>query len=161
MALPKLLFPFSALVAEFLTFLVSLIPFFGLMLFFGLHFSAEFILLIPAIILFALFAFGLGLTLCTLNVFFRDIGLLWNTLSPALFYFTPIAYSSELIPAKYTVVLQFNPLVHYITLMRCILYENALPSAQLWLITTCLSAAFAALGLGVYYKLKQNFVSFY
>ena len=161
MALPKLLFPFSAIVAEVITFLFSLIPFFGLMIFFGLRLSPEFILLVPAILVFVLFTFGLGLTLCTLNVFFRDIGLLWGTLSPALFYFTPIAYSSALIPEKYAFVLQFNPLVHYITLMRCILYDNVWPSAQLWFITIAIAVGFVAIGMGVYYKLKNNFVSFY
>jgi ABC-2 type transport system permease protein len=161
MAIPKLLFPFSALVAELVTFALSLIPFFGLMFFFGLKISAETLLLLPAIGIFALFAFGVGLLLCTLNVFFRDVSLLWNTLSPAIFYFTPIAYTSNLIPVKYMKILQFNPLFHYINLMRDILYSNTAPSAQLWLICTGLAAGFTLVGLWVYNRLKSNFVSFY
>lgn len=160
-AIPKLLFPFSAMAAELITFLLSLIPFFGLMLFFGLELSVELLWLIPAIVVFSLFAFGVGLLLCTLNVFFRDIGLLWNTLSPAIFYFTPIAYSANLIPAKYLSVLKFNPLLHYITLMREILYNNASPSLFLWTITTGMAIGFTIIGLLVYNKLKNNFVSFY
>lgn len=161
MAIPKLLFPFSAMVAELATFLLSLVPFFGLMVFFGLRFSMETFLLIPAIFVFALFAFGVGLLLCTLNVFFRDIALLWNTLSPAIFYFTPIAYSANLIPEKYLSVLQFNPLYHYINLMRDILYNNTTPSLQLWGITTGMAVVFTLIGLAVYNRLKRNFVSFY
>jgi len=161
MAIPKLLFPFSALVAELATFLLSFVPFFGLMVFFGLRFSVETILLIPAILVFALFAFGVHLLLCTLNVFFRDIALLWNTLSPAIFYFTPIAYSANLIPEKYLSILQFNPLYHYINLMRNILYDNTAPSLQLWGITIGMAVVFTLIGLAVYNRLKRNFVSFY
>jgi ABC-2 type transport system permease protein len=161
MAIPKLLFPFSALVAELATFLLSLVPFFGLMVFFGLKFSAETLLLIPAIMVFSLFAFGLGLLLCTLNVFFRDIALLWNTLSPAIFYFTPIAYATTLIPADTLPLLQFNPLFHYINLMRDILFDNTAPSLWLWGITTGMAVIVTLVGLWVYNRLKRNFVSFY
>lgn len=160
-AIPKLLFPFSALIAELITFLLSLIPFFGLMFFFGLQLSVELLWLVPAVIIFAFFTFGVGLLLCTLNVFFRDIGLLWNTLSPAIFYFTPIAYSSSLIPEKYLTILQFNPLLHYINLMREILYNNATPSLHLWAVTTGIAVGCTVIGLLVYNRLKNNFVSFY
>jgi ABC-2 type transport system permease protein len=160
-AIPKLLFPFSALAAELFTFLLSFIPFFGLMIFFGLNFSSELLLLIPAVIIFSVFSFGAGLFLCTLNVFFRDIGLLWNTLSPAIFYFTPIAYSSKMIPEKYHLIITLNPLYHYIEFMRIILYQNAVPGIQMWLITISLALCAALIGLLVYHKLKKNFVSFY
>jgi ABC-2 type transport system permease protein len=160
-AIPKLLFPLSAMAAELITLSISIIPFFGLMFFFGLHVTAETLLLIPAMLIFGLFAFGVGLLLCTLNVFFRDIGILWNTLSPAIFYFTPIAYSIKLIPQKYLFALKFNPLFHYIQLMRDILYSNQLPSAETWGITIGFALGFTLIGLWVYNKLKSNFVSFY
>jgi ABC-type polysaccharide/polyol phosphate export permease len=160
-AVPKLLFPFSALAAELFTFLLSFIPFFGLMIFFGLNFSSELLLLIPAVLIFSIFSFGAGLLLCTLNVFFRDIGLLWNTLSPAIFYFTPIAYSAKMIPEKYSMIITLNPLYHYIEFMRIILYNNAVPEMRLWLITGGLAAGASLVGLLVYHKLKKSFVSFY
>jgi ABC-2 type transport system permease protein len=161
MAVPKLLFPLSAMFAELITLSISIIPFVGLMVFFGLKISLETLLLIPAMLIFGVFAFGVGLLLCTLNVFFRDIGILWNTLSPAIFYFTPIAYSVKLIPEKYLFALKFNPLYHYIQLLRDILYSNQVPSIETWSITLFLAIGFTAVGLLVYHKLKRNFVSFY
>jgi ABC-2 type transport system permease protein len=160
-AIPKLLFPLSASASELITLGISIIPFFGLMLFFGLNVSVETFLLIPAMVVFAIFAFGVGLLLCTLNVFFRDIGILWNTLSPAIFYFTPIAYSIDVIPQKYLAALKFNPLYHYMVLMRDILYSNQVPSIQTWAITIGIAFGVTLAAFGVYNRLKNNFVSFY
>lgn len=158
-ALPNILFPLSASVAELFTTLLSLVPFFGLMFFFGLKITGVTILLIPALLIFTAFTFGTGLFLCTFNVFFRDVGILWNTLSPALFYFTPIAFSVEIIPEKYLPLLKFNPLYHYIQLIRDVLFYNRVPSVETWLITTGLAAAMFALGVYVFYKFKRGFVS--
>jgi ABC-type polysaccharide/polyol phosphate export permease len=158
-ALPNILFPMSASFSELITMMLSLVPFFLLMVFFGLQIGWVTLLIIPAIIIFSLFTFGLGVFMCTFNVFFRDVGILWGTLAPALFYFTPIAYSSTLIPAQYLLFLKFNPLYHYIQLMRDILYFNQVPHVQTWLITGCMSAVTFVVGVWVFNKFKRGFVS--
>jgi ABC-2 type transport system permease protein len=158
-ALPNILFPLSASFAELITMLLSLVPFFFLMLFFGLKITWVTILIIPAIVIFCAFTFGVGVFLCTFNVFFRDVGILWNTLAPALFYFTPIAYSSQLIPEKYLIFLKFNPLYHYISLLRDILYYNQVPSLQSWLITGGMATMIFVVGVAVFYRYKRGFVS--
>ncbi|MFN3446983.1 MAG: ABC transporter permease, partial [Bacteroidia bacterium] len=158
-ALPNILFPMSASFSELVTMLLSLVPFFMLMMFFGLQIGWITFLVIPAIIIFALFTFGLGVFMCTFNVFFRDVGILWGTLAPALFYFTPIAYSSTLIPQQYLVFLKFNPLYHFIQLLRDILYYNQMPSLQTWLLTSGMALFTSSLGVFVFNRFKRGFVS--
>ncbi|MES2558580.1 MAG: ABC transporter permease [Bacteroidota bacterium] len=158
-ALPNILFPMSAAFAEFVTMLLSLIPFFVLMLFFGLKITWITLLIFPAIILFGLFTFGLATFLATFNVFFRDVGILWNTLAPALFYFTPIAFLSTMIPDKYMVYVKLNPLYHYMELVRDILYYNQLPGTTTLFITTGLALAMFVLGILVFNRYKKGFVS--
>lgn len=158
-ALPNILFPMSAAFAEFVTMLLSLIPFFILMLFFGLNITWVTLLIFPAIILFGLFTFGLATFLATFNVFFRDVGILWNTLSPALFYFTPIAFLSTMIPEKYMVYVKLNPLYHYMELVRDILYYNQLPSLTTLMITVGLALVMFVLGILVFNRYKRGFVS--
>lgn len=158
-ALPNILFPMSAAFAEFVTMLLSLIPFFVLMLFFGLNITWVTLLIFPAIVLFGLFTFGLATFLATFNVFFRDVGILWNTLSPALFYFTPIAFLSTMIPDKYMVYVKLNPLYHYMELVRDILYYNQLPSLTTVMITVGLALAMFVLGIVVLNRYKKGFVS--
>jgi ABC-2 type transport system permease protein len=158
-ALPNILFPMSAAFAEFVTMLLSLIPFFVLMLFFGLKITWVTLLIFPAIMLFGLFTFGLATFLATFNVFFRDVGILWNTLSPALFYFTPIAFLSTMIPDKYMVYVKLNPLYHYMELVRDILYYNQLPSLTTVMITVGLALVMFVLGIVVLNRYKKGFVS--
>ncbi len=158
-ALPNILFPMSAAFAEFVTMLISMVPFFILMFFFGLQITPVTLLIIPAIVLFAMFAFGVGTFLGTFNVFFRDVGILWNTLSPALFYFTPIAYLSNLVPEEYMVFVKLNPLYHYMELLRDILFYNRFPSTETILITSILAVITFVMGVLVFYRYKRGFVS--
>ncbi|MES2780723.1 MAG: ABC transporter permease [Bacteroidota bacterium] len=158
-ALPNILFPMSAAFAEFVTMLLSLVPFFILMLFFGLKITWVTLLIFPAIALFGLFTFGIATFLATFNVFFRDVGILWNTLAPALFYFTPIAFLSTMIPEKYMVYVKLNPLYHYMELVRDILYYNQLPSATTLMITSGLAVVMFVAGVFVFNRYKRGFVS--
>ncbi len=160
-AVPRLLFPLSATLSELITLGISIIPFFILMVFFGLKLTPETLLFIPVTIIFGIFTFGFALLLCTLNVFFRDVGLLWTTLSPALFYFTPIAYSSRLIPENRLGLLKFNPLYHYIELVRTVLYKNEIPTVSQWMITAGMAIGICLFSLLIYNKLKKDFISFY
>jgi ABC-2 type transport system permease protein len=158
-ALPNILFPLSASFGEIITTLLSLIPFFGLMIFFGLKVGLITLLLFPAIAIFGLFTFGLGTFLGTFNVFFRDVGILWSTLSPALFYFTPIAFSSSLIPPKYMLIVKLNPLYHYMELMRAILFNNQLPTIGTLAITIGLALLMFGVGVFTFNRYKRGFVS--
>jgi ABC-type polysaccharide/polyol phosphate export permease len=155
--IPVIIFPLSALIAALINFLFSLGAFFIIMLFFGFHPTLVTLAIIPAIVLFSFFTFGFSLLLCTFNVYFRDVGLLWNTLTPALFYFTPIAYSYKLVPEKIQWVIRINPLFHFMEMVRDILYYNRFPSLQLMMITFLLAASFTCIGLYFFNKLRRGF----
>ncbi|NNF02482.1 MAG: ABC transporter permease, partial [Bacteroidia bacterium] len=156
---PTIIFPVSNLIAELFNLMLSFIPFVVLMYFFGFRPAIETIFIIPFLIMFSMFTLGFSLIICTFNVFYRDIGILWNTLLPALFYFTPIAYSAKLIPEKYVWALKFNPLFHFINMVRDILYYNSWPSLDLLAIVASLSIVFFIAGLWVFRKLERGFIS--
>ncbi len=156
---PTIIFPITALMAETFNLILSFVPFGLLMFYFGFSPGLEVLLIIPAVLSFMLFTFGFSIIICALNVFYRDVGILWGTLMPALFYFTPIAYSYEVIPISYQWIVKFNPLFHYVELFRSILYYNEMPSSELILITTVLSLTFFGLGLLIYKRLERGFIS--
>lgn len=158
---PSIIFPITALMAETVNLVLSFIPFGLLMYYFGFSPGLEILFIIPAILLFMLFTLGFSLIICALNVFYRDVGILWSTLMPALFYFTPIAYSYEVIPESYQWIVKFNPLFHYVELFRSILYYNEIPSQELLLTTVLLSVVFFCLGLLIYKRLERGFISNY
>jgi ABC-type polysaccharide/polyol phosphate export permease len=153
------LFPIAAVCAEVVALLFSFIPFLTLMYFFGLSFSWHFLLLIPALIIFSTFAYSLGIILGILNVFLRDVSILWNTLNPALFYLSPIAYNISIIPKNYLFFLKLNPLFHFFDVFRAILYQNSFPSTESWLIILSLTIGLYFISKLVVYKLEKGIIS--
>ncbi len=157
--LPKIIYPFTELGSEFISFLLALIPFMGIMFFMGMDYTWNLLYLFPVVLLFSVFVFSLGLILGSLNVFFRDVGILWNTINPALFYLSPIAYSYEIIPDKYRFIVKYNPLYHFLEIVRDVLYLGQAPS--LHYLNNCLiiTAITSVLAIFIYRKTKNGFIS--
>ena len=156
---PLIIFPLSALLTEAISTILTFLVFGILMFFFGFQISWETILVIPFLVLFGLFTFGISLFLSVLNVYFRDISILWSTINPALFYVTPIAYSLAIVPEKYHWILKINPLYFFFDASRSILFSNENPSLQVWLIITVLTSVAFGLGYLTLSKLKNGLAS--
>jgi len=82
----------------------------GLVLVYGLHPSWSWVvgilLLVPAQFM---MVHGLSLAVASLNLFFRDLDHLTGLAVNFLFFLTPIAYSSSMIPPSYQLIMSFNP----------------------------------------------------
>jgi ABC-2 type transport system permease protein len=157
--IPKTIYPLTELGAELTSFLLGLIPFMVIMYFMGMHFSFNLLWIIPVIILFSIFIFSVGIILGSLNVFFRDVGILWNTINPALFYLSPIAYHFKIVPQQYKFIVKYNPLYHFLELVRNVLYEGHAPS--LHYVGRCLmiTAVTVLLAFLIYRKTRNGFIS--
>ncbi len=87
----------------------------------------------------AFFGLGLGLALSALNVYFRDIQHLIGIVLQIWFYLTPIVYSMErYIPGRWQNVYKLNPMVHFVTVYRNLLFDGRWPGGE--------SVAFLVLG---------------
>jgi ABC-type polysaccharide/polyol phosphate export permease len=159
LAVSPYVFPDSALLSGLINFALTLIPFGILMIILGYRPDFLIVLLIPAMLLYSLFVYGLSLGLAALNVYFRDVSLLWNTLMPAVFYFTPVAYSPEMIPESSRYILKFNPFYHFTGLFRDILYYHTFPATQRWLLCLCMSIIVLIAGNFIYKRLQKGFIS--
>ncbi len=154
-------FPKASLVSSAINFYLLLIPFTAIMFWLGLHPGWEALLGIVILHIYLIFILGLGYLLCALNVFYRDIGLLWNTLMPALFYFTPIAYPVELIPENIRWAMKLNPVYFFVDGFRKCIYEHKVPDLNSWLMMTAIGFGSLLIGYLVFKKLQKNFFSFY
>ncbi|NDC40435.1 MAG: ABC transporter permease [Chitinophagia bacterium] len=157
--IPPILFPISEIVSEVFNLLLSLAVFFVLMHWFGIVYSPKLLLIFGCIALFSVFTMGLNLMLSAMNVFFRDVGIIWSTVQPAVFYLTPIPYPESMIPAQYKFIINCNPIYYFIKLGRYILYYPEYPSAMLWLQCTLIACVTLGLGYFVFNKLKNQFIS--
>jgi ABC-type polysaccharide/polyol phosphate export permease len=91
--IPAIFFPLAEVIGELFNVLLALSVYFAIMHWFGMVYTLQLFWVLPILFLFAIFSFSVTLILSALNVFYRDVGILWNTIQPAIFYLTPIAYT--------------------------------------------------------------------
>lgn len=156
---PVIFFPLSETISEIFNLLLTFAIFFIAMYWFGIVYSFKLLLIIPIIVLFSIFSFGLAMILSSLNVFFRDVGILWTTVQPALFYLTPIAYPKEVLTKFHPLILKLNPIYYFIETERIIVHQNAVPPLRLWLECTAISVVMFTMGYFIFNKLKQQFIA--
>lgn len=108
-------------------------------------------LLFPLVILqLYVFCVGLGLFLSQANVFFRDIQYIYNAVTTAWVYLTPIFYQIEMLdklPWLQWVVKHCNPMYFYVAQFRDLIYSGRLPGNGI-VAAGCLTAV-CALVLGI------------
>lgn len=97
-----------------------------------------FVAIAPLLIIQVAFAIGLGITLGVLNVFFRDVGQLFNVVLQFWFWLTPIIYPISILPEAAQKLMHFNPMAGMISGYQAILVNGQWPDWQaLWPISAC------------------------
>jgi ABC-2 type transport system permease protein len=157
--IPKTIYPLTELGSELVSFMLGLIPFMFIMYYMGLNITFNLLYLIPVILLFSVFIFSVGIILGSLNVFFRDVGILWNTINPAMFYLSPIAYSYKIVPEQYRFIVKYNPLYHFLEIVRNVLYDGQAPSMHYLGNCLIITAVTVVLAFVVYRKTRNGFIS--
>ncbi len=108
---PRLIIPIASVMAGLLDFFISMVVLLGLLLFFRIPLTPR-LFTLPLFSLLALMAaISVGLWLSALNVQYRDVRYALPFLTMFWMYITPIAYSSELIPAPWRLLYSLNPMV--------------------------------------------------
>ncbi len=164
---PKYIYPLANVISNFVTFCISLLVLLCFIVFFYVigknppHITAyAFLAPIPIIILFIL-ASGVGLILCTLDVFFKDIDYLYEVFCLLLFYMTPIVYKIDAlkIDAKiFKYALMANPMYSITEMFRsCVLYGQMFNTNHL-LYALGFSLVTFFIGLLVFYKKQDKFI---
>jgi len=117
--------------------------------------AADFVV-VPAAVLLIGFAFGLGLLLGTLNVFFRDVAHLTAVVLQLWMWCTPIVYTIEIVPERYRYLFWLNPVHPYILAIREAFLERDVASPATWLAMAGWDAVALLLGLVVMARLRHE-----
>jgi ABC-type polysaccharide/polyol phosphate export permease len=81
------------------------------------------LLLLPfALIPLLIGTLSLGITLSTINVFFRDTNFVMSFIFNLLFYITPVFYPKSYIPVKWQWLVDINPAVYLLNPFRSVIY---------------------------------------
>ena len=125
----------------------------------GAPFSWHCLLFPVVIVQLYLFSLGMGLFMAQANVFFRDIQYIYNAVTTAWMYLTPIFYPVEMLPDWLRgIVTHFNPMYFYVTQFRDIVYHGRLPSFDLLLAGTATALGMLAVGFWCFRKSEDKFI---
>ena len=164
---PKYIYPLSNVIANFVTFVISLLVLVCFILYF--YFFSDkppvisgYALLSPIpILILLILSIGIGLILCTLQVFFKDIEYLYEVFCMLLFYMTPIFYHVDQLNITnkfFKMVLMANPLYSITEMFRsCVLYGEMFNINHL-LYSLGFSLLTVVIGLLVFYKKQDKFI---
>lgn len=114
--------------------------------------SVTFVVMIPVVLLLAVFSLGVGLFVSVYNIMYRDVNYLVGIVMQALFYATPIIYPLTMIPdhvrgvpARW-VIETLNPMTAFVGGARDALYLLQFPSLSEWLVMLAWSCGALVIG---------------
>jgi lipopolysaccharide transport system permease protein len=126
-------------------------------------------LMVVIMVLLAIFAAGIALMLSIANVYFRDTEYFLGILLQLWMYMTPIIYPASLVEreseklgglfgSRITVadIYHLNPMDHFVTVFRQLLYDNRWPDPSEWLICGCWAVASLAIGMFVFRRHERR-----
>lgn len=155
---PKYLYALATVLSNFVTFLLSLIILFAVMLATHVQFTIFIIFASLPIIVLLIFTAGVGLILATITVFFRDIEHLYGVFTMLLMYATPIFWPSSMVPPHYHFILTINPLYDVINCLRVVLMQGTLYNPFQLMYATIAAIIALVIGMGIFYKYQNRFL---
>lgn len=153
----KVYFPREILVvatvfSKIVDLLFGLLILLGLMIFYS-EYPSWTIVWVPAIFAMQLlFTVGLSLPLAALNLFFHDVRYLVGVVLLIWFYITPVIYPVDIVPERYKIVFDLNPLALVVNAYRRALLDGT--SLDIGRFLVGMGAAVLAFLLG-YYLFKR------
>ena len=112
-------------------------------------------------LLLALFASGLALALAAGNVYFRDLGYLWQIFSQVWFFATPIVYMPALIEGKVPnwveMIMKLNPMAVFAQGFRRSMYDNSFPGWDNLGACALVAVVSMVIGWSIFTKLSRRF----
>jgi ABC-type polysaccharide/polyol phosphate export permease len=160
--LPKVIFPVSVTLARFLDFLCNLIALFIVITVAAGYRPGLAVLALPAAVaLLFFFTTGVTLALSAVNVYVRDTNHLIAVIMQLGFYLTPIIYNVEntnVVPERFRLIFELNPMTHIIRLFQDILWKGEFPPVEHWGAAAGIAALAMLLGYGIFSRLERNLI---
>jgi lipopolysaccharide transport system permease protein len=155
---PRLIVPASSVIVSFVDFAISMVLLVGLMVFYKVWPGWP-ILALPIFTLLALLASGgAGIWLAAVNVKYRDFRYVVPFIVQFGLYVSPVGFSSSIVPAKWRLLYDLNPMVGVIDGFRWSISSGKTPfpwqSLELSLITV---AIVLATGIWYFRKTERTF----
>ena len=132
---PKYMYPLSAVVSNYIMFIISLVVLAGVMIFEQVKITVYLLQAFIPMIIILIMTMGVGLILATFDVFFRDLEYLWTVFLMLIMYTCAIFYKVDnLKTAANEMIFKCNPLYSVISMFRDAVFGRSIMdnSYNLW-----------------------------
>lgn len=154
---PREILPISVVTSEMVNFVISTVIILAFVLGYGLGLT-KYVLLYPLILLVQyVLLIGISFVVSSLTVYIRDLQHFIGVLLQLLFYATPIAYASKVIPDNFQWIMKLNPMSYIIDAFRDIFYYQQLPNVQALMIVLGVGLLLCVIGYVIFSKLQKGF----
>lgn len=155
---PRELLPISTVLANTVNFVLALIVLFAVILVLRIELGWSLLFLPVILATQVMLASGIGLALAALSVFFRDVGIIMETVMLSWFFLTPVFYRLEdLFPEYARLVYIANPMASIISAYRDVLYHGGMPGLDFLTRTFVTSLVAFALGYAFFRRCAPRF----
>lgn len=155
---PKYLFPLARVCSSTVNLLSSLVALLIVIVATRFQITWTIIFVIFPLFYVCVFAFGMGLILATVVVFFRDMKHLYGVLVTAWMYLTPIIYPMSMLPDNIAKVVGCNPLTVFVEMFRMAVMENTIPPLSMHVKSLIVCILVLVIGLLAFKKNQDKFI---
>lgn len=153
---PRLIIPLSSVGACLVDFLISFAILFGLVFYYHVPFSWQWLWVVPLMALTVLTTLGFGIWFSSVCVTFRDFRYVLPFLVQIWMYVTPVVYPVKMMPAGWQWVLALNPVTGVVNGYRAAILGRPLDMPSL-LLSLGLSCILFVFGLYYFRKMESRF----
>ena len=154
---PREILPTAAILTKVVDLLFASLILVGLMIYYG-HAPTWTVAWLPLLFLIQfLFTLGLSLPLAALNLFFHDVRYLVGVALTLWFYLTPVLYPVDMVPDRYRIVFDLNPISLFINAYRRVLLQDTTPGVERLALGIVISMATFLIGYYLFKKMEPGF----
>jgi len=152
---PRTILVLSTIIAKIIDFLFANIVLIIYMVIYHIPININIIWVIPIFFIQQIFTLGLSLFFAAANLLYRDIQYLLSMILLLWMYITPVIFPADMVPEKYRILFQINPMAIIINAYRQVILGGGVPKYSSLIIATILSFVFLLLGLR-YFKSREK-----
>lgn len=157
--IPKYIFTLSKITSCLVEFIFSLGALLVVMVATGARFHWQILLTPLVIIQLYIFCCGLGFLLAQFHVFFRDIRYIYNAITTAWMYLTPIFYPLEQLPDPLQLLIKaVNPMYYYVAQFRDLVLYGRIPGPRIFWGGWIFAFVMLFIGVWAFQKNKDKFI---
>lgn len=152
---PRTILVLATIIAKIVDFLFASIILIVYMIAYHIPISFNILWIIPIFFIQQVFTLGLSLFFAAANLIYRDVQYLLNMIILLWMYATPVFYPADLVPDKYRILFQLNPMAVIINAYRQTILGGGSPNYSSLAIALILSLIILLFGLS-YFKSREK-----